>query len=180
MVAQILERLLFMVRILQRTDLVGEFVGHTGPKMPFCDSQTVSDGGTPLQCAAAHGRKEALQMLLDRKANVYHNRRLEAVRIWKLQESWISNLSPGPIMLCETLRSTTNMSMVAEQSGDMSQSVSGSIFTRWGGLPFPEQLRRQMAPWTRIKLFDIIQHGSQSRNMWILRGWRCCFIRCLY
>ncbi|KAI8554630.1 hypothetical protein RHMOL_Rhmol05G0113000 [Rhododendron molle] len=31
-----------------------------------------------------------------------------AVRIWKLEEIRISNLSPSPITLCETLRSTTN------------------------------------------------------------------------
>ncbi|KAG5531934.1 hypothetical protein RHGRI_026515 [Rhododendron griersonianum] len=35
---------------------------------------------------------------------------------------------------------------------------------RWGDLPFPEQLRRQMAPWTGIKLFDIIQHGSPEQE----------------
>lgn len=29
-----------------------------------------SDGGTPLHCAAALGRKEAVKILLDREANV--------------------------------------------------------------------------------------------------------------
>ena len=71
MVARILGRLLFMVGILptdkvtevQRTDLVGEFVGHTGPKtrrkVSLCASETVSYCQKKLRvCSELVGERE--------------------------------------------------------------------------------------------------------------------------